>query len=617
MCGIAGFFGTQPVAPATIAGMFGAIARRGPDAQHAVTWRSGERCEVDAGPHAGLLHARLSIRDPRPEADQPMGNADGSLWLCYNGEVYGWEAERGLLEAESGPFRTRSDTEFILRGYEAWGIEGLLPRLRGMFAFALLDRRTQTLHVVRDRMGLKPMVFHHDAAAKRFAFGSLVRAVLPFVPQDRRDFDPAGIDAYLAHRTIPAPRTVFRHICRLENAHRLEFDVASGALRKFRYWLPEPNGRDPEEVLTEAVRLRTVADRPVGIFLSGGIDSSVVASSLAAQGYDNIASFTAGFDDPAMDESALAARIAGELGLPNLRVAMQSEVAGDFVQVVADLDEPFADPSAFPTWALAREVTRHVKVVLCGDGGDEMFAGYKRYAKHLRLSWRRALPGLAPLRPRANILPGRGERLRLETSMPWRDAWSLRFSGFSASEREALQPGLGHLPAHRWRQMEMRPANALGELLEIDRLNYLPEYILRKADLTTMAHGLEGRAPLIDHVFVESLAGLSAAERFTRPAKEWLVRQCPPCQQLGLLTAKKRGFNPPIRALVRDGLGARIPGLGQRLAVTTGGQLDAAAIDTLAAAWQQDGSLSENLLQLLMLDESLQQLDGLRTTAHG
>jgi len=617
MCGIAGYFGTRPLGGAAAEAMFAAIARRGPDANHAVCWRDGQRSTEPAGAQRALMHARLSIRDPRPEADQPMGNADGSLWICYNGEVYGWEDERRALEAQGAAFRTTSDTEFILRGYEAWGIEALLPKLRGMFAFALLDLRAGKLHLVRDRMGLKPMVYHHDEARCTLAFGSLVRSVLPAVPAAERDFDPEGIDAYLAHRTIPAPRTVFRAIRRLENAHRLEFDLASGRLTKRRYWQPAPNGRDPADVLDEAVRLRTVADRPVGVFLSGGIDSSVVASRLALQGYTNIESFTAGFDDAAMDESALAAQIAASLGLPNTRIAMASDVSGDFEQVVADLDEPFADPSAFPTWALAREVSKSVKVVLCGDGGDEMFAGYKRYRQHLRSAWRRHLPAAAALRPAGNVTPGKAERLRLEAALSWPDAWSLRFSGFSATEREGLQPVLGRVPAHRWRAAEVADTDPLGTLLELDRLNYLPEYILRKADLTTMAHGLEGRAPLIDHVFVESLAGLPSAQRFTQPAKAWLASRCPPCQSLGLLTMKKRGFNPPIGALVREGLAARLPGFGARLSHASDGQLDAAAIERYVEAWRRDGSLSEGLLQLLMLDESLRQLGRLRVAAHG
>lgn len=612
MCGIAGYLSTRPLSAGSAAAMFAAIAQRGPDARHAVCWRDGQRLADPAGAQRALLHARLSIRDPRPEADQPMGNDDGSIWLCYNGEVYGWEDERRALEAQGARFRTTSDTEFILRGYEAWGIEALLPKLRGMFAFALLDLRSGKLHLVRDRMGLKPLVYHHDAASQTLAFGSLVRSVLPAVPRAARDFDPEGIDAFLAHRTIPAPRTVFRAIRRLANAHRIEFDLATGALSKHRYWAPAPNGRNPIEVLDEAVRLRTVADRPVGVFLSGGIDSTVVASRLAAQGFENIQSFTAGFDDPAMDESELAARIAGELGMANTRIAMASDVSATFEQVVADLDEPFADPSAFPAWALSREVTQHVKVVLCGDGGDELFAGYKRYRQHLRSAWRRHIPAVGWLRPGGNITPSKGERLRLEASMPWADAWSLRFSGFSSAERAALQPALRHLPAHRWRAPEVASNSAIEQLLEIDRLNYLPEYILRKADLVTMAHGLEGRAPLIDHVFVEALAGLPASERFTQPAKAWLAQRSLPCMTLGLLTMKKRGFNPPIRALVRDGLASRLPGFGPRLAHASDGQIDAGIVERFVAAWQANASLSEGMLQLLMLDESLRQLDRLR-----
>lgn len=623
MCGIAGFFGRRAVSALTVDAMRTAIARRGPDAFHVAGSRDGAAPLALQNNLAGLtramLHARLSIRDPRPVADQPMASEDGKVWLCYNGEVYGWEAEKAGLQAAGHVFNTTSDTEFILRAYLQWGWDGLLPRLRGMFALVIVDHRIGKVFAARDRMGLKPLVYYHDAAHGEFAFASLVRGALPYLPADRRGFAPAGIDAYLAHRTIPAPGTIFTHLQRLENAHCLEFDLAGGGLKKRRYWSPEPlidGGNSWPAELDQAIALRTAADRPVGLFLSSGIDSTVLASRLAEQGYRNIKTFTAAFDNPAMDESARAASIARRLGMANERIAMPADTVADFAQIVADLDEPFADPSSFPTWYLARAAVKSVKVVLCGDGGDEMFAGYKRYRQHLRSAWRRHLPAIPGLRPEPAIRPSKGQRLALEASLDWLSAYPLRFSGISLSERAALQPNVA-VNAHYWRiSAGLAGQLPIEQLLAIDTENYLPEYILRKADLLTMAHGLEGRAPLLDHVFVRRVLAMPASERFTDPAKQALAGVCPQADEFAFFARKKMGFNPPVAGLLQS-LQDRFAGLPERLAALTNGQLSATALNEALAQWRSDPSYGEQLLQLLILDESLAQLKALAEAVHG
>src|SRR2546421_707416 len=204
MCGIGGFFALQPVAPRVANAMRGALSPRGPDAEHAVGW-DAQLARADGTWHNALVHARLSIIDPRPVADQPMANGRGDVWIAYNGEVYDWEAPAQELRRDGVTFRTRADTEFILRGYEAWGIEALLAQLRGMFAFAIVDLGKRKVYLARDRMGEKPLVY--TSAGEELAFGSLVRSVLPFLPTEKRTLSPEGIDAYLAHRYIPAPRT--------------------------------------------------------------------------------------------------------------------------------------------------------------------------------------------------------------------------------------------------------------------------------------------------------------------------------------------------------------------------------------------------------------------------
>jgi asparagine synthase (glutamine-hydrolysing) len=604
MCGIAGFFGLRAVDPLVPARMLAQIKRRGPDAQHALTWnaqfQADERQIVNA-----LLHARLSIIDPRPEADQPMSNERGDIWICYNGEVFDWQADAALLRGQGVVFRTRSDTEFILRAYEAWGLD-CIAKLRGMFAIVIADLRQQKVLLIRDRMGIKPLVYYHHQ--QELAFASTVRALLPFVPAAVRRFSEESIDAYLAHRYIPAPRTVFSHVSRLENGHYLSFDLATRELTKHCYWHAEAVSGDWLKTLDHAIRIRTVADRPLGLFLSGGIDSSVIASRLAAQGFRNFHSFTAAFPGSPMDEGPQAKAVADSLGLPNHAIAIVQQIATDFDQIVADLDEPFADPSSFPLWYLSRETTRHVKVVLGGDGGDELLAGYERYDKHLRTAWR-AKWRLAALPLRPAMDSKHFSKLAAELSMSWLDAYSLRFSGFTPGQRLYLQPG--HRPERftYWRSNGTRQRLPLLALLEVDTQNYLPEYILRKADLCTMAHGLELRVPLLDHHWYQNVLALPREERFTQPPKLLFQRACQPCATLGLFSQKKRGFNPPLQQWLRQDLAGRLSGLGERLSETTAQQLDANAVQAMVEHYLHGAPhMAEQILQLLILDESLRQL---------
>jgi asparagine synthase (glutamine-hydrolysing) len=605
MCGIAGYFGTRSVAPATVERMLAALRRRGPDAEHAVFWDAGLRRSDAPAPNA-LLHTRLSIIDPRPLADQPMCNAAGDVWIAYNGEVYDWAAAARELEAAGYAFRTRSDTEFILHAYEHWGSD-CLSRLRGMFAIAILDLRRQALFLARDRLGLKPIVY--AAREDGFAFGSTVRSLLPWLPPDARRTSHEAVDAYLAHRTIPAPRTIIDGVLRLPPAHWLRHDLRTGETTLGEYWRPEPSADDWLATFDAAIRMRTVADRPLGLFLSSGIDSSAIACRLAAMGFSRLRSFTAAFPGTAFDESELAGRAAARLGMPHLDVPIPQGVEADFGTIVADLDEPFADPSSVPTWYLARETTRHVKVVLGGDGGDEMFGGYKRYAKHLRTRWRRGLVLPALAAPKG-IGGGGWQRLAEELRLDWRAAYVLRFSGLTPGERAWLAPEAAPQP-HYWRLPPAGGPDDLATLLEIDRLNYLPDYILRKADLMTMAHGLELRAPFLDHRFVGALVGLPPQERFTVPAKRLLAPAMAALGDLDPFAQKKRGFNPPIAGWLHGDLAPRLPGLGQRLAGLTGGLLDARRVDGFAAAWKVRPGLGEQLLQLLILDESLAQIAAL------
>ncbi len=603
MCGIAGFFGTRPVAPATRAAMLAALASRGPDARHEIAWRDGlSRTEQEAT--AALLHTRLSIRDLRAVADQPMTNDAGDIWISYNGEVYGWEADAEELKKRGYAFKTTSDTEFILNAYQAWGLEGCIARLRGMFAIAILDLRARKLHLVRDRLGIKPLVYWHRG--QELVFGSTVRAVLPYLKPQEHKLLPAGIDAYLAHRYVPAPHTIFENIRRLPHGHCATFDLTSGELALTPYWQPQPdNALDFAKTFIESVKLRTVSDRPVGLFLSGGVDSTTVASALAQTGHREITAYTAAFPGTEYDESAQAARVAQRLGLKHEILPIESHIRDDFERIVADLDEPFADPSSFPLWYIARAASSRVKVVLGGDGGDELFAGYKRYDKHLRSAWRRGLrlplPATASHAKSAKIL----DELRLD----WLSAYSLRFSGLPPALRRFLQPALASVPAVYWDRMPTDTTEPLRALLETDMHNYLPEYILRKGDLCTMAHGLELRVPLLDHRLYQSVLVLSDEKRFTRPRKLALGAVCDTCREFKLFDAAKRGFNPPVGQWLKNELRERLDGLGARLAQTTRSQLDGARVQQFVDGFIAGaGARAEQVLQLLILDTSLTQL---------
>ncbi len=606
MCGIAGFFSTTARAPQVPARMLDILAPRGPDAQSMLLW-DGDFLPSTGGVHNALLHTRLAIIDPHPRSDQPMRNQRGDVWISYNGEVYDWQQDARLLAAMGYEFHTNCDTEFILHAYEAWGID-MLPRLRGKFAIALLDLRQQCLWLITDRMGQKPIVYHHDGAD--FAFASTLRALLPFLPADQRQFSCDAIDAYLAHRYIPTPATIFKNARRLPAAHHLRFDLRRREVQIRSYWqacvTADADESTWQNELAQAVALRTVADRPLGLLLSGGIDSTVLAWLLAQSGHRDITAYTVAFADPSFDEAPLARQIAARLQMKVQTLDFCSDWCENFAQIVADLDEPFADPSAFPLWLLTRQLSPQVKVVLSGDGGDELFAGYKRYRQHLRSAWRGSvhlpLPVLADAR-------AKGWRKTLcEASMPWSEAYSLRFSGMIPNQRRWLQPDFCG-PHTYWRYPDPMPSDPRQQMLALDRLNALPDYILRKADLCSMSHGVELRAPFMDHRFIEALMFLDGRQLYTQPPKALLAQVCPLIDEMHLLKNKKRGFSPPLAQGLRLKMSDRLEGLGGRLESLSSGQIKADRTELLLQGWRLGrGAQDEQILQLLILDESLRQL---------
>ena len=506
MCGIAGYFGRRVSSPASVERMMAALRQRGPDAEHMRFWDAAlrrRRPRAERAPaHAAVDHRPAA--GGRPADGQRRGRRLDRL------QRRGLRLGRGRARRCRRPatcFRTRSDTEFILHAYEHWGID-CVARLRGMFAFAILDLRRRALYVVRDRLGLKPVVYAHRDDG--FAFASTTRALLPWLPREARGFSAEGIDAYLAHRTIPAPRTIFRRSRGCPRA-LAALRPRDRSVETREYWRPEPSaepwlatlrrgnpdahGRRPAARALPLVGRRLARDRLPA--RGDGLQLGCRASPRRSRARRSTS------------RDSRAPRRTG-WAFPNLAVTIPTGIAADFERLVADLDEPFADPSCVPTWYLARETTRHVKVVLGGDGGDELFGGYKRYAKHLRTRWRRGLVRAAVC-ARPPAIGGSGwQRAIEELRLDWRAAYALRFSGFTPGERAFLAPEAAP-PAHYWRMPAADGAD-LPALLEIDRLNYLPDYILRKADLCTMAHGLEMRAPFLDHRFVGAVMALPHAD---------------------------------------------------------------------------------------------------------
>ena len=385
MCGVGGFLvvrtaATRKELEARLWGMVARLRHRGPDDEG--VWTD---CR------AGLAHARLSIIDLSPAGHQPMASADGSAWITYNGEVYNFAEIRQELEALGYRFRSRSDSEVIVNGWQAWGPK-IFSRLRGMFALAIWDRRSQRLILARDRLGKKPL--YYAATATAFLFGSEIKAVLAW-PGLSRTADLSAIDSYLTFGYVPAPQTAFDGIRKLPAAHYLVLealpDGSLGGPELVRYWrLPGPRGvrhhrsvaelrRELVAQLEEAVRLRLISDVPLGAFLSGGVDSSAVVATMARVGGGRVKTFSIGFSAKEYDETRYARMVAERYATDHEELVVEPDAVAILPQLIWHYGEPFADPSAIPTYYVSEMARRKVTVALNGDGGDECFLGYSRY----------------------------------------------------------------------------------------------------------------------------------------------------------------------------------------------------------------------------------------------
>jgi asparagine synthase (glutamine-hydrolysing) len=589
MCGIVGMFdmrGKRDISRELLSRMNESQHHRGPD-----------ECGMHVEPGLGLGHRRLSIID-LSTGQQPLYNEDRSVVIVYNGEIYNYQSLIPELTALGHTFRTRSDTEVIVHAWEAWGAS-CVERLRGMFAFALWDRNRQTLFLARDRLGVKPLhyAFLSDGTV---LFASELKALLAH-PGFQRDIDPCAVEEYFALGYVPEPRTIFRGALKLAPAHTLVLRRGEAPSTPVNYWDPRFSvdrtisvGDATRELVTrldESVRLRMIAEVPLGAFLSGGVDSSAVVASMAAVSAEPVNTCSISFADPAFDETRYALQIA-ERYRTRHRVERVESDDFDLIDLLArTYDEPFADSSAIPTYRVCQLARKHVTVALSGDGGDENFGGYRRYRLHmaeerlrrtLPLALRRPVFGaLGRAYPKADWAP-RFLRAKSTFQALARDAVGAYFHGvsilrddmrkqlFSARFRASLG-GYDAIEVFRRHAALADTDDPLALVQYLDLKTYLVGDINTKVDRASMASSLEVREPLMDHPLVEWLGSLPSSLKVRDGEGKWLLKKAmEPRLPSEVLYRPKMGFAVPLARWFRGPLRQRIRTslTGERMAAT-------------------------------------------------
>jgi asparagine synthase (glutamine-hydrolysing) len=542
------------------------MLHRGPD--QAGLWESDE---------ARLGFRRLAVLDLSEAGHQPMCSADGQVVLAFNGEIYNYRDLREELEGRI-PFRSGTDSEVLLNGYQAWGWEALLRRIDGMFAFVLWDARTRTLHGARDRVGKKPLFYCHTG--RGFAFASTLNALGALLPQHRA-VDPEALDAYLTYQAVPAPLTIFEGLRQLPPAHHFTFRTETGTLDVSRYWdvsytakLQASEERvldELDDILRAAVRRRLMSDVPLGAFLSGGVDSSLVVSLMAQEMRAPVEAVVMGFDDPAFDERPHARQVARKWDVNLHEHILRSDAVADLPEIIWQYGQPLADVSIVPTYYVAKAAREHVTVVLNGDGGDELFGGYARpiVARAAQL-YRRLVPGgirraVADgarhfgARPRGPIrslcmLAEAGARSAAEDFVYERAFRSHRETAYTADlYRTVRDRHPDELYRATWSRAE--GVDDVDRVLYGDFATYLPDQLLAKMDVSTMAHSVEARSPLLDTRLIEFAARIPTAMRLSgyrpKPLLKRLAERYVPRE---VIHRRKQGFVMPAGAWLRGEL---------------------------------------------------------------
>ncbi|NDP41106.1 MAG: amidotransferase 1, exosortase A system-associated [Aromatoleum sp.] len=625
MCGIVGMFdtrGRRDVNRGLLTRMNDSQHHRGPD-------EVGEHVE----PGLGFGHKRLSIID-LSTGQQPLFNEDHSVVVVYNGEIYNYQSLIPELTALGHVFRTKSDTEVIVHAWEAWG-EACVERFRGMFAFALWDRNRETLFLARDRLGVKPL--HYALLADgTFLFGSELKSLLVHDGL-ARDIDPCAVEEYCALGYVPEPRTIFKSAYKLPPAHTLTLRRGAPFAVPVQYWDPRFTLDRPlslseaaaelEARLEESVRLRMIAEVPLGAFLSGGVDSSAVVAMMARVSTEPVNTCSIAFADPAFDESRFAQQVAQRYGTRHFVDRVESDDFDLIDQLARVYDEPYADSSAIPTYRVCQLARRHVTVALSGDGGDENFGGYRRYRLHLMeermrrslpIGLRRPLFGvLGRVYPKADWAP-RMFRAKSTFEALGRDSVEAYFQGVSilrdGMRRQLFTPAFrGELGGYQAVEVFHRHARTAGTddplalIQYLDLKTYLVGDINTKVDRASMAHSLEVREPLMDHPLVEWLCSLPSSLKIHGQEGKWLLKKAMEPHlprevlyrpKMGFAVPLAQWFRGPLRGRVRDAL------LGERLADT--GIFDGAYLRELVDQHQSGRrDYSAPLWTLLMFDAFL------------
>ncbi len=569
MCGICGFVNLDPASglpdPEILEIMKSRIVHRGPDGHGSAL--------LD---NVALGMRRLAIIDV-VGGDQPIYNEAEDLAIVFNGEIYNFQALRPDLEAMGHTFTTRSDTEVILHLYEEEG-ERSLRKLNGMFAFAIWDRRRKELFIARDRMGKKPL--YYALTPRSFVFASEPKALLAH-PDIKLELDFDALNQYLTYEYVPAPRTIYKGVLKLPAGHCLTLGSA-GTVSVHPYWdvpASEPAQGETEllerfdALLRESVRLRLISDVPLGLFLSGGVDSSTVAYYMAELSDAPVRSFCIGFDDASFDESSHARRVAGHLGLDHREEILDASQIWELLPRVAEiLDEPMADASIFPTYLLSRFTRQHVTVALGGDGGDELLMGYDTFPAHRLARYLELVPQplLGLMRGVANRLPTsvdnmsfdfRAKRLLNGMNYPsefrtlmWLSTFPpLKESLLSASVREQIEDDALYTTRQHLGLIALRDID--DKVIYLYLKHYLQDDILMKVDRASMATSLEVRAPLLDVNVVEFLCSLPARYKLRGFTRKYLLRRLMR-ERLprGIVDRPKKGFGIPLAKWFRSEL---------------------------------------------------------------
>jgi len=628
MCGIAGLYHLttpKPVDPARIERMGEAMVHRGPDG--AGVWTA---------PGVGLGHRRLSIID-LAGSPQPMHSADGRAVLVFNGEIYNYRELREELRAHGATFRTDGDSEVILAAWQRWGPD-CLPRLHGMFAFALYDLGQRSLFLARDRLGVKPL-HYAPLSDGSLAFASELKGLLAH-PLLRREIDPLAIEDYLAWGYVPDHRAILKGVHKLPAGHYLLLRHGAPLPAPTRWWRPSFAERRRESAadletelvhhLREAVRSRMVADVPLGAFLSGGVDSSSVVALMAEASSAPVKTCSIGFDVASLDETAHADLVARRFATDHHARIVSPDDFTQLDRLAAMFDEPFADASALPTWRVCQLARETVTVALSGDGADEALAGYRRHRFHrhedrLRRLVPQGLRGpvfgtLGALYPKADWAPRplRAKTTLLALSESADAAYARALAITTEQQRAALYtPDYLRLRGdYRAEQpllecMAAAPArSALDRAQYADLTFWLPGDILTKVDRTSMAVSLEAREPLLDHRLIEFAARLPEGLRVRGQQGKWLMkhamRRYLPDE---ILFRPKQGFVLPIAQWLRGPLAASARAIAGSAPLARTGWLDPARIGAMAEAHIAGRSDHSRILwQLLMLDRSLTHL---------